>query len=67
MLPLVRAIGYAEVIFNEELSLWKDESALLSEYLNKNIQRTRFLSTRISSKDAVFDNLKSFFNIKSEV
>jgi len=67
LLPLVRAIGYAEVIFNEELSLWKDESSLLSEYLNKNIKRTRFLSTRISSKDAIFDNLKSFFNIKSEV
>ena len=61
LLPLVRAIGYGEIVLED--SAWMSEEHRLSKMLEDNIKRTRFVSIRISSRDEVFDALKMFFNI----
>jgi len=62
MLPLTRAIGYGEITPNDEYS-WNMEGNRLSTLLEREVQRTRFVSLKISSRDQVFDALKMFFNI----
>jgi sporulation protein YhbH len=61
LLPLVRAIGYGEIVLED--SAWMSEEHRLSRVLEDNIKRTRFVSIKISSRDEVFDALKMFFNI----
>jgi hypothetical protein len=63
LLPLVRAIGYGEIVLDSEPSPWLSEDQRLSTILEDNIKRTRFVSIKISSRDEVFDALKMFFNI----
>jgi len=63
LLPLVRAIGYGEIVLDNENSPWSSEEQRLSRVLEENIKRTRFVSIRISSRDEVFDALKMFFNV----
>ena len=63
LLPLVRAIGYGEIVLEGEDSAWMSEEHRLSRVLEDNIKRTRFVSIKISSRDEVFDALKMFFNI----
>ncbi len=62
LIPLVRAIGYGEIT-PDETSLWTNEDARLSGFLENNVKRTRFVSIRITSREEVFDALKMFFNI----
>ena len=62
-MPLVRAIGYGEIVLDSEPSPWLSEDQRLSTILEDNIKRTRFVSIKISSRDEVFDALKMFFNI----
>lgn len=64
ILPMVRAIGYGEII-PEELreSAWFSEDRLLSVLLHKEIKRTRFVSMQLSSSEDIFDALKRFFNV----
>jgi uncharacterized protein len=61
LLPLVRAIGYGEIVLED--SAWMSESYRLSKVLEDNVKRTRFVSIKMSSRDEVFDALKMFFNI----
>lgn len=63
MLPMVRAIGYGEIVLDTEASPWVTEEGRLSYILEKNIKRTRFVSIRINSREQVFDALKMFFNV----
>jgi hypothetical protein len=64
LLPMVRAIGYGEVVLGEMYnSPWMREETLLSNHFNKNIKRTRFLSMQFRSRDDVFVGLKKFFNV----
>ena len=65
LLPLVRAIGYGEICPDGDFSPWMNESNRLSAVLDKNINRTRFVSMVIKSREEVFDALKAFFNIDS--
>jgi sporulation protein YhbH len=66
LLPLCRAIGYGEIILDDTRP-WMSEDRLLSNYFNKEINRTRFVSMQLSSRDDVFDSLKKFFNINTAV
>lgn len=63
LLPMVRAIGYGEIVLDNEPTPWLSEDRRLSSVLEDNIKRTRFVSIKISSRDEVFDALKMFFNI----
>lgn len=64
LLPLVRAIGYGEIIPNDTRELaWFSEDRLLSKLLHEKVKRTRFVSISISEKEDVFDALKRFFNV----
>ena len=63
LLPLVRAIGYGEIVLDGEPSPWLTESSRLSAVLEDNVKRTRFVSIKIGSRDQVFDALKMFFNV----
>jgi hypothetical protein len=65
LLPLVRAIGYGEICPEGDFSPFFSEEGRLSSVLDKNINRTRFVSMVIKSRDEVFDALKAFFNIDS--
>lgn len=62
LLPLVRAMGYGEITLNDSY-MWPREDQRLSNMLEDNVKRTRFVSMKLSSKDDVFDALKLFFNI----
>jgi len=62
LLPLVRAMGYGEIVL-EDASAWMSEEHRLSSILEERIKRTRFVSIKISSREEVFDALKMFFNI----
>jgi uncharacterized protein len=62
MLSMVRAIGYGEITPQDEYA-WSMEENRLSTLLEKEVQRTRFVSIRLSSRDQVFDALKMFFNV----
>ncbi len=64
LLPLVRAIGYGEILLDDIHSSWIIESQLLSKYLADRINRTRFVSLQIKSREDVFLALKKFFNVK---
>jgi hypothetical protein len=66
LLPLVRAIGYGEIVPDGKASPWGRSEEKLSALLEKNINRTRFVSIQITSRDEVFDALKVFFNIDSK-
>lgn len=64
LLPMVRAMGYGEVILGEQYTNpWMREDNLLSHHFNKSIKRTRFLSMQFRSRDDVFVGLKRFFNV----
>jgi hypothetical protein len=63
LIPLVRAIGYGEIIPENESTPWMSEEDRLSAILEEGVKRTRFVSIKISSRDEVFDALKMFFNI----
>lgn len=64
LLPMVRAMGYGEVILSDTPNLpWVREDNLLSNHFNRHIKRTRFLSMQFRSRDDVFVGLKKFFNI----
>ena len=63
MLPLVTAIGYGEIYPGDERAAWIQDFKLLSNILNEKINRTRFVSMQLRSRDDVFDALKLFFNI----
>lgn len=63
LLPLVRAMGYGEITPESDNSWMMDSSSRLSNYLEEEVKRTRFVSIKISSRDQVFDALKMFFNI----
>ena len=40
-----------------------NDERLLSNFFKKNIQRTRFVSMQLNSRDDVFEALRRFFNI----
>jgi len=64
LLPMVRAMGYGEVMLEDRsTSAWFKPENLLSNFFNRNVKRTRFLSMQFTSKDDVFKGLKRFFNI----
>lgn len=64
LLPMVRAMGYGEILDKENNNApWHNDSHLLSNYFNKKIQRTKFLSMQFENKDDVYLGLKKFFNI----
>lgn len=64
MLPMVRAMGYGEIIPEENRMLtWFSEDRLLSKLLHEKVRRTRFVSMQLASMDDVFDALKRFFNV----
>ena len=63
LLPLVTAIGYGEIDVEGMGRTWLGGENLLSSILHNEIKRTRFVSLKLSSKDDVFDALRSFFNI----
>jgi uncharacterized sporulation protein YeaH/YhbH (DUF444 family) len=63
LIPLVRAIGYGEIVLDDGHSPWMKESDRLSTMLAESINRTRFVSMRLGSRDDVFECLKLFFNI----
>jgi sporulation protein YhbH len=62
MLPMVRAMGYGEIILGDRKA-WMGEENLLSAHFNREINRTRFVSMQLNSKDDVFEALKMFFNV----
>ncbi len=62
LMPLCRAIGYGEILL-DELPSWMPEERLLSNYFNNEINRTRFVSMQLKSRNDVFDSLKTFFNV----
>ncbi len=62
LLPLCTAIGYGEILPSEMIP-WTNDGRLLSNFFNENIERTRFVSIQINSRDDVFFALKKFFNI----
>lgn len=62
MLPLCRAIAYGEITPEDEYA-WSVEENRLSTLLEKEVQRTRFVSLKLSSREQVFDALKMFFNV----
>lgn len=64
LLPLVKAMGYGEIMLESKTNPWFKEEHLLSSYFKKNINRTRFLSMQFHDKDDVFEGLKKFFNIE---
>jgi sporulation protein YhbH len=63
LLPLCRAIGYGEILL-DDFPHWMRKDEMLSVILNKNIQRTRFMTHEFTSKEDVFLGLKRFFNIE---
>ena len=64
LLPLCTAIGYGEILSPDSLSWLNDgDDRLLSNFFKRNIQRTRFVSMQLNSRDDVFDALRMFFNI----
>lgn len=64
LLPLCTAIGYGEIVPEEQMELpWFKEEDKLYSVFNNEISRTRFVSLRVKSKDGVFDALKQFFNV----
>lgn len=64
LLPLVRAIGYGEILLEDSIEMpWFSEDKLLSTILNKSINRTRFVSIKMTKKEDLFNSLKRFFNI----
>jgi sporulation protein YhbH len=64
LLPMVRAMGYGEVMLSDRANnAWFKAEHLLSNYFNENVNRTRFLSMQFKSRDDVFVGLKKFFNI----
>lgn len=64
LLELSRAIGYGEITSPlEEKYQWHSEDKLLSRFLNKKINRTRFVSIKLFKKEDVYEGLKKFFNI----
>lgn len=65
LLPMTRAIGYGEILLDGHRS-WVSHDSLLSNQFSKAINRTRFVSLQLNSRDDVFDALKAFFNIKAE-
>ena len=64
LLSLCKAIGYGEIILDDTRP-WMQEENLLSNVFNESINRTRFVSTQLTSRDDVFVALKKFFNIKT--
>lgn len=64
LLPLVKAMGYGEIILSGTNNPWFKEENLLSSYFKKSINRTRFLSTQFKNREDVFDGLKKFFNVE---
>jgi len=67
MLPLVRAIGYGEIIPNDLKDYpWYSEDRLLSKLLYEEVKRTRFVSIQLSTKEDVFMALKRFFNVDGD-
>lgn len=65
LLPMCRALGYGEIILDDTRP-WITQDRLLSNYFNKEIQRKRFVSMQLSSRDSVFESLKKFFQIGTE-
>lgn len=64
MLPLVRAMGYAEILIADAKDMpWYSESKMLSTLLKEKVNRTRFISMQITKKEELFTALKRFFNI----
>lgn len=64
LLPLVRAMGYGEIMAEESKDLpFYAPDRLLSTLLENNVNRTRFVCLRFSTKDDIFAALKKFFNI----
>lgn len=64
LLPLVRAMGYGEIMTDDYRQMpWYSPEKLLSTLLNNSIQRTRFVVMKLSKKEDVFDSLKKFFNV----
>ena len=66
LLPLVKAIGYGEIILDDggQPHGWANRK-LLSDLFNEEINRTRFVSMKLGSKEDIFDSLKKFFNVNS--
>ena len=65
LLPLSRAIGYGEIILDSDNG-WVNTENTLYSFLDEKINRTRFVSARLTEKSDVFVALKRFFNIKKE-
>lgn len=63
LLPLCRAIGYGEILHEGDIPSWLQDYTMLSDYLNKKIKRTRFVSFKLTDKSDIFLSLKKFFNI----
>lgn len=64
LLPLVKAMGYGEIMLDGKSHPWFKEEYLLSSYFKKSINRTRFLSMQFNTREDVFEGLKRFFNIE---
>lgn len=64
LIPLVKAIGYGEIILEDEGRPhgWLKRK-LLSDIFNEEIKRTRFVSMKLTSKEDIFLALKKFFNV----
>lgn len=72
LLNYVNAIGYGEIILEDNLSGFYMNTAdrhlsTLQSIFNKNIQSNKFMSTSISKKDDIYNCLKQFFGLKSEI
>lgn len=64
LLPMCRAIGYGEIIPKSEAdSPWMSSREKLSDVLDANINRTRYVTLRLQDRDDVFDALRQFFNV----
>ena len=63
LLPLCRAIGYGEIRLRDDVPAWIKDGDFLSDFLNRKINRTRFVSLTLNEKSDVFISLKKFFNI----
>jgi len=66
LLPLCTAIGYGEILASDVTPWTNSDDRLLSNFFKKYINRTRFVSIQLNSRDDVFFALKRFFNIDGE-
>ncbi len=71
LLESVNAIGYGEIMLDDVSAFYANtadwKSSTLQGVFNKQIENSKFMSVSISKKDDVYNCLKQFFGLKSEV